>query len=185
MAAALRRAFLRHFIWALKLYGLGFGDMNVLERRIAVKRAADIAAASATGGEIWQYTLFNRICRANQEGNIMKSSDTLHNRRSAMARSKKIGKNRVLRRYISHQRKQASRRICLGVTNKREISKRIKKLRSIVPGGRFADATSLLSKTANYILFLQAQVSVMNHAASVFETLRDQDIRLTSTAPAL
>ncbi|XP_031493843.1 uncharacterized protein LOC116259950 [Nymphaea colorata] len=184
MAVALRHAFLRNFIWAIKLYGLGFRDMTMLERGVAIKRAADIAMASASGAAIWNDSLINSISRVYQEGNIMKSCGMLDNGRSVMARSKKIGKNRVLRRYGIHQRKQSSRRIYTAVTTERETSKRIKELRSIVPGGRFADTTSLLSKTANYILFLEAQVSAMNHAASVFESLRDQDRKHTSTVRA-
>eukprot|EP01018_Ginkgo_biloba_P037562 Gb_08773 [translate_table: standard] len=157
-----RELYLKRFLGALgrvKRISAG-GGLRLAKRRRAIKLAADISLAFTANRAAWSHALLNNI------SGIQKNKSLLY---------KIVGHKRLMRRLTVGRarhnssllfkpgpglwacRKRYVRKRC-ALAEKPPANKRTEKLRSLIPGGRSMDTSSLLRETADYIAHLKTQV---------------------------
>ncbi|MQL97516.1 hypothetical protein Taro_030208 [Colocasia esculenta] len=178
--ASFKLAFLRHMLAGIRLAGgvSSAPGMSVLERKWAIKSAADIAMAFARGSRTgWSRALVADL--SGQERNRALARSILGREQferlsrpahppecSLLSGSKKILRRSSCRvRSRIRKRPPAPRRATsASLLAKRMVRKRTQVLRRLVPGGKaLEDDASLLEETLDYVVFLRAQVDLMQH----------------------
>ncbi|KAF5190487.1 Transcription factor ibh1-like [Thalictrum thalictroides] len=177
--SSFKQEFFKKWVVGLQYYGTSSRDMNILERKKAIKLSADVAMASARDGKTyWSRYL---IAKASKEDdciskNLVKnilgneyerltkpssSSSSIHQCSSSKwIRSKNIVRRSCnMRRIRKHAQKHV---LASSIIAKRMVKKRTQVLKALVPGGESMDEFCLLEETIDYLLSLQAQVDVMH-----------------------
>ncbi|PNX70129.1 hypothetical protein L195_g057118 [Trifolium pratense] len=138
--------------------------MNLLERKKAIKLSADLAMASTKDKTtLWRKALFaNTSTKIDDEQDMSTTSSTPQKKvirknstNSYPLRKRITGRRKILRRNHTKERVEAS------FIAMRLVKKRTRKLKSLLPGGKFMDDSCLVDETLDYIESLKAQVEVM------------------------
>ncbi|KAI5414845.1 hypothetical protein KIW84_040348 [Lathyrus oleraceus] len=162
--SSLKQEFLKRWIKGLRKYNSQKKDMNLLERKKAIKLSADLAMASTKD----KTTLWRKAFIANTSTNIDEQDIST----SPSQKQKKIAKKnltnscRLYRKTIIGSRKISRRnrvkeRVDASFIATKLVKKRTRTLKSLLPGGKFMDDACLVDETLDYIQSLKAQVEVM------------------------
>ncbi|CAA2996605.1 Hypothetical predicted protein [Olea europaea subsp. europaea] len=178
-STSLKQEFLKKWIKGIRIYSNFKKDMNILERKKAIKLSADLAIASTRNASTrWSRTLTANISK-NETNKIFVEqifSDSEVIKKEApsrlMARSNRIASKKIWRR--SHITQIKARKMGPYAVKARSIAKKLVKnrtkvLKSLVPGGENMDGISLIKETLDYIVSLRVQVDVMRRLASAAE----------------
>ncbi|XP_058728696.1 transcription factor IBH1-like 1 [Vicia villosa] len=161
--SSLKREFLKKWIKGLRKYNSQKKNMNLFERKKAIKLSADLAMASTKD----KTTLWRKAFIANTSTSIdeqdtstsspQKKKITKKNLTNScrLYRKRIIGSRKILRRNHVKQRVEAS------FIATKLVKKRTRTLKSLLPGGKFMDDACLVDETLDYIQSLKAQVEVM------------------------
>ncbi|MCI02294.1 transcription factor BEE 3-like, partial [Trifolium medium] len=136
--------------------------MNLLERKKAIKLSADLAMASTKDKTtLWRKALFAKTStNIDDEQDISTTSSSPQKkviRKNStnsypLYRKRITGRRKILRRNRTKERLEAS------FIATRLVKKRTRKLKSLLPGGKFMDDACLVDETLDYIESLKAQV---------------------------
>lgn len=160
----LKQEFLRKWIKGLKKYNSQKKNMNLFERKKAIKLSADLAMASTSKDKttLWRKALIANTSTSIDEQDISTTSSS---------HKKVIGKNstnsyslyrkRIIGRRKTLRRNRAKERVEASFIATRLVKKRTRRLKSLLPGGKFMDDACLVDETLDYIESLKAQVEVM------------------------
>ncbi|XVE71739.1 hypothetical protein DITRI_Ditri10aG0176000 [Diplodiscus trichospermus] len=179
--SSLKQEFLKKWITGLKRCSSSKRNMNILERKKAIKLSADVAMASARNGTTcWSRALIanasknssddkhlvEQILGPDSERLIMKKVPT-----RALVCNKRIRSKKILKRSsgIRRTRKCAPQAALATSIAKRLVRNRTQVLKSLIPGGEFMNEVSLIEEALDYIIALRTQVDVMRSIASVSE----------------
>ncbi|KAJ0030600.1 hypothetical protein Pint_14276 [Pistacia integerrima] len=175
--SSLKQEFLKKWILGLQVCN-SLKNMNVFERKKAIKLSADVAMASSRNGKTcWSRALIANASR-NDNGKefvekILGSDYERQNKNSTMSRRTRCRK--ILKRSCTTIRKAMKRstpsrpKVLAFSVAKKMIKKRTQLLKSVVPGGEFMDEVSLIEETLDYIISLRAQIDVMKSFANATE----------------
>ncbi|KAE9602386.1 putative transcription factor bHLH family [Lupinus albus] len=171
---SVKQEFLRKWIKGFRKYSSQKKNMNMVERKKAIKLSADIAMASTRNKtKRWSQVL---IANASRDGNnkLLTENilDSSPQNSEKMVRknlinlsplcSKRVRSRKVLRRNRTMIHKSSKENLMASSIAKRlTIQKRTRRLKSLLPGGEFMDGVSLVEETLDYIESLRAQVEVM------------------------
>jgi hypothetical protein len=160
--SSLKKEFLRKWIKGLRKYNSQKKNMNLLERKKAIKLSADLAMASTKDKTtLWRKALFANIStNIDNEQDILTTSSPQkvirkNSTNSYPLRKRITGRRKILRRNRTKERIEAS------FIAMRLVKKRTRRLKSLLPGGKFMDNACLVDETLDYIESLKAQVEVM------------------------
>ncbi|GAU20957.1 hypothetical protein TSUD_201060 [Trifolium subterraneum] len=162
--SSLKKEFLRKWIKGLRKYNSQKKNMNLLERKKAIKLSADLAMASTKDKTtLWRKALFaNTSTKIDDEHDISTTSSSQKKviRKNStnsypLYRKRITGRRTILRRNRTKERVEAS------FIATRLVKKRTRRLKSLLPGGKFMDDACLVDETLDYIESLKAQVEVM------------------------
>ncbi|KAK7329865.1 hypothetical protein VNO77_24046 [Canavalia gladiata] len=188
--SSVKREFLKKWIWCLRKYSSQKRNMNLLERKRAIKLSADLAMASTRN----QTTRWSRalIANASRDDNnkiltehvlgssspqqqVQRVKRSFSNSSSPLCSTRRIIRGRnILRRNIRvHRTKE---RVVASFIAKRLVQKRTRRLKSLLPGGEFMDDISLVEETLDYIQSLRAQVEVMRCFVTASELIINPSI---------
>lgn len=166
--------FLRTMFMGIKLGVSSEKEMSCLQRKRAIKLAANIAMAAASKDMNWSRALIARhakhgrnralvrtlLGRKRYEG-VTKPSNFPAQRMVMMIR-RRVRRNPLIRRGANVSSATAS------VMAQSMVRKRTRILKRLVPGGESMDDFSLLGETIDYVQSLQAQVNLMRLLTDVF-----------------
>ena len=178
--SSLKQEFLKKWIMGLQRCSSSKKNMNILERKKAIKLSADVAIASARNGTTcWSRAL---IANASKDGNdkhlveqiLGPESERLIAKKvstGALVCNKRIRSKKILKRScgIRRTRKCAPQVDLASSIAKWLVRKRTQVLKSLIPGGEFMNEVCLIEETLDYIISLRAQVDVMRSLASASE----------------
>jgi hypothetical protein len=160
--SSLKKEFLRKWIKGLRKYNSQKKNMTLLERKKAIKLSADLAMASTKDKTtLWRKALFANIStNIDNEQDILTTSSPQkvvrkNSTNSYPLRKRITGRRKILRRNRTKERIEAS------FIAMRLVKKRTRRLKSLLPGGKFMDNACLVDETLDYIESLKAQVEVM------------------------
>ncbi|KAK2358878.1 transcription factor IBH1 [Trifolium repens] len=160
--SSLKKEFLRKWIKGLRKYNSQKKNMTLLERKKAIKLSADLAMASTKDKTtLWRKALFaNTSTNIDNEQDISTTSSPQkvirkNSTNSYPLRKRITGRRKILRRNRTKERMEAS------FIAMRLVKKRTRRLKSLLPGGKFMDNACLVDETLDYIESLKAQVEVM------------------------
>ncbi|WJX96717.1 hypothetical protein P8452_77884 [Trifolium repens] len=160
--SSLKKEFLRKWIKGLRKYNSQKKNMTLLERIKAIKLSADLAMASTKDKTtLWRKALFANIStNIDNEQDILTTSSPQkvirkNSTNSYPLRKRITGRRKILRRNRTKERIEAS------FIAMRLVKKRTRRLKSLLPGGKFMDNACLVDETLDYIESLKAQVEVM------------------------
>jgi hypothetical protein len=160
--SSLKKEFLRKWIKGLRKYNSQKKNMTLLERKKAIKLSADLAVASTKDKTtLWRKALFANIStNIDNEQDILTTSSPQkvirkNSTNSYPLRKRITGRRKILRRNRTKERIEAS------FIAMRLVKKRTRRLKSLLPGGKFMDNACLVDETLDYIESLKAQVEVM------------------------
>ncbi|XP_006845486.2 transcription factor IBH1 [Amborella trichopoda] len=179
-----RHEFLRQLLLGLKHSSSRAQEMSLLERKKAIKLAADTALAMASDGSHWSRALISNLSKLDGSQSLIKTmmGDEAFQKikkpiNGASAFCRKLGARRVLKGYTMRMREKKRVPPCVSAQAlaKKLVKRRTEKLKCLIPGGEFMDRYSLLVEASDYILSLKAQVDVMQRLANV---LACKDIQL-------
>ncbi|OIW18649.1 hypothetical protein TanjilG_13401 [Lupinus angustifolius] len=173
-SSLVKQEFLRKWIRGFRKYSSQKKNMNMVERKKAIKLSADVAMASTRNETTrWSQAL---IANASRDGNnkvltenILDSSSQ-HSEKLVRKNlmnlsplcSKRVRSRKVLRRSRTMIHKSSKERLMTSSIAKRlKVQKRTRRLKNLLPGGEFMDDVSLVEETLDYIQSLRAQVEVM------------------------
>ncbi|PIA46098.1 hypothetical protein AQUCO_01600397v1 [Aquilegia coerulea] len=172
--SSFKQDFFKKWVVGLQYYyGTSSRDMNILERKKAIKLSADVAMASARDGKTyWSRSLIAKASKQDDciSKNLVKNIlgneyERLTKLPSSILCSKRIRSKKIVRRSCNMRRirKHAQKRVLASSIAKRMVKKRTQVLKTLVPGGEsMDDEFCLLEETIDYLLSLQAQVDVMH-----------------------
>ncbi|KAI3444090.1 hypothetical protein Pfo_000755 [Paulownia fortunei] len=174
-SALLKQEFLKKWIKGLNIYSKFNKDMNILDRKKAIKLSADVAIASTRKAAThWSQALMADVVSRDGTNRIL--VERILGRKVEKKGSTGLIRcsKRILRR--SHIARQKARRVvpqCVKASSiaKKLVKNRTRVLKSLVPGGVKMDEKSLIQETLDYIVSLRVQVDVMRHLASASERL--------------
>lgn len=175
---SLKQKFLKKWIMGLQICGSSKKEMDILERKKAIKLAADVAMASTrTATTCWSRALIANASKCDENKMLVEhimgssQSERLSVKSACMGCNKRIRSKKILGRSksISRVKKIAPQKILANSLAKRLVKKRTQVLKSLVPGGESMDEFSLIEETLDYILSLRTQVSVMRRLANATE----------------
>ncbi|KAL8149530.1 transcription factor IBH1-like 1 [Apium graveolens] len=177
--------FLKKWARGLQIYRNRKKNMDLLERKNAIKLSADVAMASTKlNSSQWSRALISEASSSdntitnivvqqiignhkadhvkNYSKNLQDSSATM-----CIVNSKNtIRSKKILRR----SRKSAHPRRAMAATiAKRIVKRRTQMLKSLVPGGKSMDDLSIIKEALDYVLSLQVQVNVMRRLVEISE----------------
>lgn len=139
-----KRALLKSLLLGLRERGVASREMGFLERKRAIRRAADAALASARGSDA---TRWSQALETHRQPSAWTSKKIL--RRCHRPRPRKAGT-------------AARWRGSAGVVARAMVRKRTQVLKGIVPGVEAVDdECTLLGEALDYAVCLKAQVDVM------------------------
>ncbi|XP_031285108.1 transcription factor IBH1-like 1 [Pistacia vera] len=175
--SSLKQEFLKKWILGLQVCN-SLKNMNVFERKKAIKLSADVAMASSRNVKTcWSRALIANASRNDNGkefvGKILGSDYERQNKNSTMSRRTRCRK--ILKRSCTTIRKAMKRstpsrpKVFAFSVAKKMIKKRTQLLKSVVPGGEFMDEVSLIEETLDYIISLRAQIDVMKSFANATE----------------
>ncbi|XWS16926.1 hypothetical protein CRYUN_Cryun33cG0023600 [Craigia yunnanensis] len=176
----LKQEFLKKWIMGLQRCSSTKKNMNILERKKAIKLSADVAMASSRNGTTcWSRAL---IANASKDGNdkhlveqiLGPESERLIVKKvsiGALVCNKRIRSKKILKRScgIRRTRKCVPQVALASSIAKWLVRKRTQVLKSLIPGGEFMNEVCLIKETLDYIISLRAQVDVMRSLASASE----------------
>jgi hypothetical protein len=173
--SSLKKEFLRKWIKGLRKYNSQKKNMTLLERKKAIKLSADLAMASTKDKTtLWRKALFANIStNIDNEQDILTTSSPQkvirkNSTNSYPLRKRITGRRKILRRNRTKERIEAS------FIAMRLVKKRTRRLKSLLPGGKFMDNACLVDETLDYIESLKAQVEVMRCLVTSSELLINQ-----------
>jgi hypothetical protein len=161
--SSLKKEFLRKWIKGLRKYNSQKKNMTLLERKKAIKLSADLAMASTKDKTtLWRKALFANISTNIDDEQDISTTSSLkkviirkNSTDSYPLRKRITGRRKILRRNRTKERMEAS------FIAMRLVKKRTRRLKSLLPGGKFMDNACLVDETLDYIESLKAQVEVM------------------------
>lgn len=160
--SSVKEEFLKKWIKGLQTYDACKREMNVTERKNAIKLSADIAMASTTTTKQCPPAIWRRSVMAAMKSKHAAAADMKKRRR--MRRRCLMKRIRRGKRKASNSKYKAAAASC---SAKRLVKKRSAVLKGLIPGGEcMEDDNTLIKETLDYILALRLQVDVMRHLAS-------------------
>lgn len=157
----LKQEFLRKWIKGLKKYNSQKKNMNLFERKKAIKLSADLAMASTSKDKttLWRKALIANTSTSIDEQDISTTSSS----HKKVIRKNSTNSYSLYRKRKNGRRKinRAKERVEASFIATRLVKKRTRRLKSLLPGGKFMDDACLVDETLDYIESLKAQVEVM------------------------
>ncbi|OIW19459.1 hypothetical protein TanjilG_09479 [Lupinus angustifolius] len=167
------KEFLRTWITGLRKYSSQKKNMNMVERKKAIKLSADLAMASTRDKTTrWSKALISNASRDDNNKilteNILDSSPK-HTEKVVRKNlnnlspfcSRRIKSRKILRRSRTMMDRSKDRVMPSSIAKRLKVQKRTQKLKNLLPGGEFMDDVCLVEETLDYIQSLRAQVEVM------------------------
>ncbi|XP_038890559.1 transcription factor IBH1-like 1 [Benincasa hispida] len=165
----LKQQFLKKWLVGLKSTTSSNTNMNILERKKAIKMSADYAmAATRNGSTIWSRAIIAKSIKGQAPLEAISNRQTIYAKlqRKKMTTTTLWKMGRRVGRKVARSRSPPWKALARTVA-KRLVEKRTKVLRSLVPGGEFMeDEVLLIEEALDYITFLQAQVDGMRFLAN-------------------
>ncbi|MQL78726.1 hypothetical protein Taro_011163 [Colocasia esculenta] len=149
------------------LSGVSSRNMGLLERKAAIKHAADMAMAAARGsGARWSRALLTDLSKrkaAPTGAGSRLQSRPLHGCGASSFGRKFLRRSFRERSCRAWKRRPAAPRgvASASILARRMVKKRAQVLRRLVPGADALDGFSLLEETLDYAVSLRAQVELM------------------------
>ncbi|XP_020578620.1 uncharacterized protein LOC110023505 [Phalaenopsis equestris] len=160
----LSRSFLKTMLMGLKLGGVSSRKMNIKERKRTIKLSANIAMVSTavSRGMNWSRALIARQAK-HKKNRIFMRRILGRKRYESITRPYFALKFQRMMRKRKHIMNSTIRRKVRESSNEQEnlVNKRTRILKRVVPGAEYLDDLSLWSETIDYVISLQAQVSLM------------------------
>lgn len=155
--------------------------MSMMERKKAIKLSADLAMASTRDETTrWSQALIANASR--DDNNKVLTQHVLgspqHCQKMVIRKnfknlsplcSRRIRSRKILRRSRTIIHKSKERVVANFIAKRLKIQKRIRRLKSLLPGGELMDDASLVEETLDYIESLRAQVEVMRSLVTASE----------------
>ncbi|XP_073226893.1 transcription factor IBH1-like 1 isoform X2 [Cicer arietinum] len=156
--SSLKQEFLRKWIKGLRKYNSQKKNMNLLERKKAIKLSADLAMASTRNkATLWRKALVAKTSIDESNKNDISTSSQPKKIRKKLTNSSPLCRKRRRIRTVY----KAKERVEASFIAKKMVQKRTRKLKSLLPGGKSMDEACLVDETLDYIESLRAQVEVM------------------------
>lgn len=175
---SVKQEFLKKWIWGLRKYSSEKKNMNLMERKKAIKASADLAMASTRNKTTrWSRAL---IANASRDGNSKVLTEHVLGSLSSPQRVRKSFTNnshsiriRSCRNMLRRNRgvHRTKDRVVASFVAKKLVEKRTRRLKSLVPGGESMDDVCLVEETLDYIQSLRAQVEVMRYLVTASELM--------------
>nr|GLL45404.1 transcription factor UPBEAT1 [Ipomoea trifida]GMD77044.1 transcription factor IBH1-like 1 [Ipomoea batatas]GMD80219.1 transcription factor IBH1-like 1 [Ipomoea batatas] len=162
--SSVKEEFLKKWIKGLQTYDACKREMNVTERKNAIKLSADIAMASTTTTKQCPPAIWRRSVMAAMKSKHAAAAEMNWKKSRRMRRRCLMKRIRRGKRKASNSKYKAAAASC---SAKRLVKKRSAVLKGLIPGGEcMEDDNTLIKETLDYILALRLQVDVMRHLAS-------------------
>lgn len=172
----LKQEFLKKWIKGVHICRNFKQDMNILDRKKAIKLSADVAIASTRKAAThWSQALMADAVSRDGTNRILVEQILGYKVEKRASTGLITCSKRILRR--SHIARQKARRVlvpqCVKASSiaKKLVKNRTRVLKKLVPGGEKMDEVSLIRETLDYVVSLRVQVDVMRYLASAAERL--------------
>ncbi|KAL5066114.1 hypothetical protein RYX36_027851 [Vicia faba] len=160
--SSLKREFLKKWIKGLRKYNSEKKNMNLLERKKAIKLSADIAMASTKDKTtLWRKAFITNTSTSIDQQGISTSSPQKKITKKNLTNSCRLYRKRIIGSRKILRRNRVKGRVEARFIATKLVKKRTRTLKSLLPGGKFMDDACLVDETLDYIQSLKAQVEVM------------------------
>ncbi|CAK8564242.1 unnamed protein product [Lathyrus sativus] len=160
--SSLKQEFLKKWIKGLKKYNSQKKNMNLLERKKAIKLSADLAMASTKDKTtLWRKSFIANTSTSIDEQDISTSPQKKKTTKKNLTKSCRLYRKTIIGSRKISRRNRRKERVDASFIATKLVKKRTRTLKSLLPGGKFMDDACLVDETLDYIQSLKAQVEVM------------------------